>query len=122
MDAADTFMHGRLANPTHPLWTFFESIHVNHQPTYVSKYPPMQGFALAFGRLIAGQAIVGGLRYLWNWELRRKRVGAVILIPVLVFSIVRSYPEAATEVMYRDFLPVRQQAKLERDLMKQGVN
>ncbi|MFQ5433118.1 MAG: hypothetical protein ACE5EN_11520 [Nitrospinota bacterium] len=57
--AADTFMHGRLANPPHPMWVFFESYQINMLPTYVSKYPPMQGFALAFGRLISGQAIVG---------------------------------------------------------------
>ena len=56
---ADTLMHGRLANPVHPMLTHFETLFVNMQPTYASMYPPAQGMLLAAGRLIAGRAFVG---------------------------------------------------------------
>src|SRR5258706_5689962 len=55
----ETFAHGRLTNPRHPLWEFFETIYVISDPTYQSKYPPAQGLALAAGITLVNQPILG---------------------------------------------------------------
>jgi hypothetical protein len=49
---ADTFAHGRVANPPHPMSVFFETFHVNQIPAYVSKFYPAQGVFLAIGQVV----------------------------------------------------------------------
>ena len=56
---SDTFAHSRLANPTHPMWTHFETFHVNWQPTYASMYYPGQGLFLGFGQVVLGHPFWG---------------------------------------------------------------
>src|ERR1700681_968174 len=58
---ADTLLHGRLANPPHPLHQFFETYFVLQEPTYSSIYAMGQGMLLAIGRIIFGHWWTGVL-------------------------------------------------------------
>ncbi len=57
--ACDTFLHGRLANPTPTMWTHFETIHVDMKPTYASMYFPAQGLVMAAGKVLFGNPWFG---------------------------------------------------------------
>lgn len=94
---ADTFASGRVANPTHPLWIYFETMHVNQQPTYVSMYPPAQALVLAAGQklghpwygvlasVVAMCMAVYWMLYVWlprGWAL----LGGLVVVALTAFS------------------------------------
>ena len=89
---ADTFLHGRLSNPTHPLWPHFETMMVLHTPRYISKYPVGQGALFAIGRLlghpIAGEwiATVLACAAIW-WALRVWTTPALALIGGIAVAV-----------------------------------
>ncbi len=59
--AADTFVHGRLTNPTPAMWMHFETIHVTMKPTYTTMYFPGEALILAAGKALVGNWWFGSL-------------------------------------------------------------
>jgi hypothetical protein len=57
--ASDTFAHGRMSNPTPPLWHHFEAFYVLMQPTFSSKYGAAQPLFMAFGQRWLGTPRAG---------------------------------------------------------------
>jgi hypothetical protein len=58
---AETLLAGRFANPPHPLWQHFESIHILQQPTYSSMYLFGHAAFLSAGKLLSGDFFGGVL-------------------------------------------------------------
>jgi hypothetical protein len=56
---AETLSQGRLTNPTHPMWEYFETFHVIHKPSYQSKFPPAGALFMAVGIWLTGLPIAG---------------------------------------------------------------
>src|SRR5690348_5162823 len=57
--AADTFAHGRVTNPTPPMWEHFETFSILMKPTYQCFGQPGQGLLLAFGKIVFGHPFWG---------------------------------------------------------------
>jgi hypothetical protein len=56
---ADTFAHGRLANPPHRMAVFFDNIQLIQTPHYASARPPGQALFLCLGQVFFGMPWLG---------------------------------------------------------------
>ena len=56
---SDTFAHGRVTNPSSPMWAHFENIHILWHPTYTAKFWPAQGMVMALGQALLGHPFWG---------------------------------------------------------------
>ena len=64
--AADTYAHGRLTNPPHPMGVHFETFSVMQRPTYQCFAQPAQGMILAAGKVDRRTPFLGGLVQRWH--------------------------------------------------------
>jgi hypothetical protein len=73
--AAKTFLLGRMANPTPPMWINLQPFHILSTPSYTSIFPVGMGLLLAAGQLVFGNYwfgvcfAVGGMCGTLTWML-----------------------------------------------------
>lgn len=90
---ADTFAHGRLANPTHPMALFFDNIQLIQTPHYASARLPGQAAFLALGEVLfhlpwlGVYLSVGLMCAAFYWMLRAWTPPAWALLATLLFAI-----------------------------------
>jgi len=108
---ADTLRHGRLANPPHPLWQFFESIHIIPLPHYASNYFPGHAAVLAAGWILAGDPWIGVLAEcalflaILYWMLRGWMPPGLALFGTLLGCLRFGIASYWTNSFYGGFLP-----------------
>jgi hypothetical protein len=137
---ADTLLHGRVANPAHPFWQHFESLHILQQPHYVSSYFPGHALVLAAGILALHSAWAGvlaecaaflGILYwaLRGWMPSRWALFGVVLA-ALRFAIgsywVNAYhggflPAAGGALIFGAFARLRKRTSFSQGLFSQGL-
>lgn len=90
---AGTLLLGRVANPTHPFWPHFESLHIIQQPHYVSNYFPGHAAVLAAAQILAGNPWAGilaecfGFLLVLYWALRGWMPGRWAAFGVLLAAL-----------------------------------
>ena len=87
---ADTLLHGRLANPPHPLHEHFETFYVLQDPAYSAIYPTGWASFVAMGRLLGhpfnGVLISGSLYGISSFWALRSIFRARVALPASILS------------------------------------
>ena len=108
---ADTLLNGRAANPTHPYWQFFETLHVIQQPHYGSDYFPGHAAVLAAWIWVMHSAWAGILfecalfLVILYWMLRRWMPARWALLGVALAAVRFGIGSYWVNAFHGGFLP-----------------